>query len=61
MGHILEEFNDQSAENEYEPSTTVYNYQDTPENRSWAGALPLKQALYDPELEKEACGVGFAA
>ncbi|KAI9792297.1 MAG: glutamate synthase [NADH] [Peltula sp. TS41687] len=61
MGHILEEFNDQPTENEYEASTTVYNYQDTPENRSWAGALPLKQALYDPELEKDACGVGFAA
>lgn len=39
----------------------VYEYQNTPENRSWAGALPLKQGLYDPELEKDACGVGFAA
>ena len=41
--------------------TNIYNYQNTPENTSWAGALPLKQALYDPELEKDACGVGFAA
>lgn len=32
-----------------------------PENRSWAGALPPRQGLYDPELEKDACGVGFAA
>lgn len=40
---------------------TVYDYQDTPENKSWAGTLPLKQGLYDPELEKDACGVGFAA
>lgn len=39
----------------------VYEYDNTPENRSWAGALPLKQGLYDPELEKDACGVGFAA
>lgn len=41
--------------------TTVFEYQDTPENKSWAGTLPLKQGLYDPENEKDACGVGFAA
>lgn len=27
----------------------------------WAGALPAPQGLYDPEREKDACGVGFAA
>ena len=27
----------------------------------WAEALPARQGLYDPELEKDACGVGFAA
>lgn len=27
---------------------------------SWAGALPEKQGLYDPEYEKDACGVGFS-
>jgi glutamate synthase (NADPH/NADH) len=27
----------------------------------WANALPSKQGLYNPELEKDACGVGFAA
>jgi glutamate synthase (NADPH/NADH) len=42
-------------------SSPVYEYQNTPENRSWAGALPVKQGLYDPELEKDSCGVGFAA
>ncbi|KAK3683562.1 putative glutamate synthase [Podospora appendiculata] len=40
---------------EYHP----YEYQ-TENNGSWAGALPVKQGLYDPELEKDACGVGFA-
>lgn len=40
---------------------SVFPYQDTPENKSWAGALPMKQGLYDPALEKDACGVGFAA
>jgi hypothetical protein len=44
-----------------EPQSSVFAYQDGPENRSWAGALPLKQGLYDPELEKDAWGVGFAA
>lgn len=41
--------------------TTIYDYQETPENKSWAGTLPMKQGLYDPEYEKDACGVGFAA
>ena len=27
----------------------------------WAEALPVRQGLYDPQLEKDACGVGFAA
>ncbi|TVY40577.1 putative glutamate synthase [NADPH] [Lachnellula occidentalis] len=36
-----------------------YEYQ-TEKNESWAGALPVKQGLYDPGLEKDACGVGFA-
>lgn len=44
-----------------EEQASVFAYQDGPENKSWAGALPLKQGLYDPELEKDACGVGFAA
>ncbi|KAG0066294.1 glutamate synthase [NADH], partial [Linnemannia elongata] len=30
-------------------------------NGSWAGALPVKQGLYDPENEKDSCGVGFIA
>ncbi|KAI1083828.1 glutamate synthase [Whalleya microplaca] len=36
-----------------------YAYE-TDNNASWAGALPVKQGLYDPSLEKDACGVGFA-
>jgi glutamate synthase (NADPH/NADH) len=40
---------------------SVFPYQETPQNKAWASALPLKQGLYDPELEKDACGVGFAA
>ena len=44
-----------------EPQSSVFAYQDGPDNKSWAGVLPLKQGLYDPELEKDACGVGFAA
>lgn len=59
MTPVADDFNDKHTE-EYQPAS-VYKYQDTKENRSWAGALPLKQGLYDPELEKDACGVGFAA
>ncbi|KAH8820452.1 amidophosphoribosyltransferase-like protein [Xylogone sp. PMI_703] len=46
---------DTNIEDEYHP----YEYQ-TNGNGSWAGALPVKQGLYDPSLEKDACGVGFA-
>ena len=28
-------------------------------NNSWASAIPQAQGLYNPELEKDACGVGF--
>jgi glutamate synthase (NADPH/NADH) len=38
---------------------TPYEYQEA-DNGSWAGALPVKQGLYDPAYEKDACGVGFA-
>lgn len=41
--------------------TSVFPYQETPENKSWANTLPVQQGLYDPENEKDACGVGFAA
>ena len=27
--------------------------------QSWAGSMPAAQGLYDPEHEKDACGVGF--
>lgn len=27
----------------------------------WANTLPERQGLYDPEHEKDACGVGFTA
>jgi len=57
---LLEELYGPQVE-EVPQETSVYQYENTPENRSWAGALPVKQALYDPALEKDACGVGFAA
>ncbi|MCJ1244278.1 glutamate synthase [NADH] [Trapelia coarctata] len=58
MGFVEDLYGPQLEE---EQPASVYEYQNTPENRSWAGALPVKQGLYDPELEKDACGVGFAA
>lgn len=52
---------DAIEEIEEEQPYNVYEYQNDKDNKSWAGALPKKQGLYDPELEKDACGVGFAA
>ncbi|KAI4128454.1 MAG: hypothetical protein LQ338_002727 [Usnochroma carphineum] len=59
MGFVEDIYGPQ-VEEEEQPAN-VYEYNNTPENRSWAGALPVKQGLYDPEYEKDACGVGFAA
>ncbi|EGW30834.1 glutamate synthase, GLT1 [Spathaspora passalidarum NRRL Y-27907] len=41
-------------------TTNIYNYDESPANKSWACALPVAQGLYNPELEKDACGVGFS-
>ena len=51
---------DEEIEQQQQP-VNIYPYENDKENKSWAGALPKKQGLYDPELEKDACGVGFAA
>ena len=59
MGLVVEDIYGPQVEDQ--ESTNVYEYNETPENRSWAGALPVKQGLYDPDNEKDACGVGFAA
>lgn len=40
-------------------TTNVYDYDEVPENKSWASSLPVAKGLYNPELEKDACGVGF--
>jgi glutamate synthase (NADPH/NADH) len=39
--------------------TQAVTFMATMENNSWASAIPHKQGLYDPEFEKDACGVGF--
>jgi glutamate synthase (NADPH/NADH) len=57
---LNEDFDDRQIHLEAEKqSYTPYEYQ-TDNNGSWAGALPVKQGLYDPSYEKDACGVGFA-
>jgi len=59
MGLSLEEtYTPESEITEQQEEYTPYQ----PESGyGWAGALPEKQGLYDPALEKDACGVGFAA
>ena len=57
---LNEDFNDKQTQIEAEKEDYhPYEYQ-TDNNHSWAGALPVKQGLYDPSYEKDACGVGFA-
>lgn len=46
-------------EDAYTTSSTTYSYDEVQQNKSWAHSLPVKQGLYDPELEKDSCGVGF--
>lgn len=53
--------NSYATEDGEDQPLSVFPYQETANNKSWAGTLPLKQGLYDPSLEKDACGVGFAA
>ncbi|KAF3941186.1 hypothetical protein ABW19_dt0200816 [Dactylella cylindrospora] len=53
----LYEYEENETEDVYHP----YPYENVDENPSWAGALPMAQGLYDPEDEKDACGVGFVA
>jgi glutamate synthase (NADPH/NADH) len=61
QNHAITEEQQASFVGEEQSSSYIpFDYQDTRENKSWAGALPLKQGLYDPEYEKDACGVGFA-
>ncbi|KAL9939920.1 hypothetical protein V8E36_000625 [Tilletia maclaganii] len=49
----------------HEEATTSYNLYSSGfdeverDEQSWAGSLPAAQGLYDPENEKDACGVGF--
>ncbi|KAH6688346.1 glutamate synthase [Plectosphaerella plurivora] len=57
---LSEDFNDEKIHIEAQKAQyTPYEYQES-NNDSWAGALPVKQGLYDPQYEKDACGVGFA-
>jgi glutamate synthase (NADPH/NADH) len=44
---------------EQEPQSYTEYKSDT--GYGWADALPQRQGLYNPELEKDACGVGFTA
>ncbi len=56
---MVEEIHGQETVNP-EPQEEYTPYQPH-EGYGWAEALPKKQGLYDPQLEKDACGVGFAA
>lgn len=38
---------------------SVYKYDEVPENKSWASTIPTQKGLYNPEYEKDNCGVGM--
>ncbi|OUT21729.1 hypothetical protein CAS74_002698 [Pichia kudriavzevii] len=38
-------------------SYSVYKYDEVPENTSWASTIPIQKGLYNPEYEKDNCGV----
>lgn len=60
MGLVVEEVNQSTSDPEVQKKEEYTPFQ--PEKGyGWGGALPEKQGLYDPQLEKDACGVGFAA
>ena len=59
MGLVVEAIHGKETVNP-EPQEEYTPYQPH-EGYGWAEALPKKQGLYDPQLEKDACGVGFAA
>ena len=62
MGLVVEEDTKVIAQ---EPAIAEEKEEYTPyqpaKGYGWGEALPERQGLYDPELEKDACGVGFAA
>ncbi|KAJ5984369.1 hypothetical protein N7481_006468 [Penicillium waksmanii] len=59
MGLNLEELYGPDLSEEQPPQE--YSEYQAKKGFGWANALPEKQGLYDPEYEKDACGVGFAA
>ncbi|KAI5295638.1 glutamate synthase [NADH] [Ascosphaera acerosa] len=65
---IREEYDDDDERDDSHDENDVddnhpYSPYVAPDGRGhgWAGALPVKQGLYNPDYEKDACGVGFTA
>ncbi|KAJ9214987.1 hypothetical protein DTO166G4_3385 [Paecilomyces variotii] len=54
MGHFEDIYENTIEPHEYSVYKPERGY-------GWAEALPARQGLYNPELEKDACGVGFTA
>lgn len=48
-----------SSSNTKAASANIYNYDEVPENTSWASTIPIQKGLYNPEYEKDNCGVGM--
>lgn len=61
MGLVVEEIEQYEKTGEVEQQQEEYTPYKPEKGYGWGDALPVKQGLYDPSLEKDACGVGFAA
>ena len=61
MGLNLEEIYGADIVQEQDTAQEEYSQFQPKEGYGWAHTLPEKQGLYDPQFEKDACGVGFAA
>ncbi|RIB13583.1 nucleophile aminohydrolase [Gigaspora rosea] len=58
MVSIIESVNHNNIQQNDQSAYNNLTFRDS-NNISWADALPPKQGLYDPDYEKDSCGVGF--
>lgn len=61
MGLNLEDIYGQAIVDEQQHQPNEYSEFYPKHGYGWAKTLPEQQGLYNPEYEKDACGVGFTA
>lgn len=61
MGFNLEDIYGPANLTQEQSAPLQYSEFEPKQGYGWANTLPEKQGLYNPEYEKDACGVGFTA